>query len=387
MKMRSWRNIVVLWTWPCVECAVGQGLPPTAVHVDAVTLEQVQERRLVTGELKAARRARVATEEAGLVMEVRVTEGQTVKQGDVLAQLDRKRLEIELQQVEAEEQVAAAGLEERRAEMHWHELDLENYRDLTKGGASNRKELYDAESQVRIARAKLAAAESLIDSIRARAALLNKRIADTTIRAPVDGAVVAKNTEVGQRLDTGDVALELVATGAIDAWLDVPQQLIGAVVGKSPLITVNIDATAESIDTSDTRAVRQVDRKSRSFAVVARLENPRGWLAPGMSVTAWVPTGDKTAQLTIHKNAILRNDVGAFVYVARGTGSGSQGPNSPSNANGGSAIAMPVQVLPLFAINDRFVVKAANLAAGDLLIVEGNERLFPMAPVMPVPAN
>jgi hypothetical protein len=45
---------------------------------------------------------------------------------------------------------------------------------------------------------------------------------------------------------------------------------------------------------------------------------------------------------------------------------------------------MPVQVQEMFPIGTRTVVASAGLREGDLVIVEGNERLFPMAPVIPI---
>src|SRR5262245_37061981 len=76
--------------------AFAQGPPPATVRVDAAQKQSVQDQRLVTGELRAVQRARVAAEEPGRVTEIPVQAGQHVKKGDLLAQLDGKRLEIEL---------------------------------------------------------------------------------------------------------------------------------------------------------------------------------------------------------------------------------------------------------------------------------------------------
>jgi hypothetical protein len=91
-----------------------------------------------------------------------------------------------------------------------------------------------------------------------------------------------------------------------------------------------------------------------------------------MSVTGWVPTGQHSQELTISKNAVMRNEAGPFVYVARG------------GAPGAPASATPTPVQILFSDRDRFVVRAPAISSGDLLVVEGNERLFPMAPINPV---
>jgi multidrug efflux pump subunit AcrA (membrane-fusion protein) len=94
-------------------------------------------------------------------------------------------------------------------------------------------------------------------------------------------------------------------------------------------------------------------------------------LAVGMSVTAYVPTGESGERLTISRDAIMRGPTGAYVYVSRQTQ-----PQAPPSA-------VPADVQVLFAAGERVVVQSPMLQAGDMLVVEGNERLFPMAPIIP----
>lgn len=352
-----------------------QGPPPTAVRVDAARLEKVQEQRLVTGELRAVQRSRVATEEPGLVLAIPVEQGQAVKKGETVSRLDSKRLEIELQQAEADRQVALADAGEKQTELEWRQRDQENYKTLSAGGAGKAKELYDADMAVRVANAKLESSKRAADAIAARIDLLKKRIADTTILAPFDGVIISRIAEEGEWLAVGAAVVEMIATASVDAWLDVPQQYADAVIGKKPLVTLTIEATGARIETSNLRVIPQVDPKARTFCLVARLENPEGVLAPGMSVSAYVPTGDLAERLTISRDAIMRGPTGAFVYVARQTD-----PKAP-------AAAMPADVQVLFGAGDRMVVQSQSLDAGDMLVVEGNERLFPTAPITPQPVG
>ncbi len=355
------------WAW--------QGAPPSVVRVDPVRQESVQEQRLVTGELRAVQRSRVAGEEAGLVLEIPVEQGEAVKKGGLLARLDSNRLEIDLVQVEADRQVALADVAEKQADLDWRQRDLENYRSLSAGGAGKAKELYDAEMQVRIAQAKLESTIRNVDAIAARAQLLTKRIADTKIVAPFDGVIVSKHLEEGEWLAVGAPVVEMLSIGSVDAWIDVPQQYADAVIGKHPLVTINVDATGTRIESSELRIVPQVDPKARTFAIVARLSNAEGLLAPGMSITAYVPTGDMADRLTISRDAIMRSPTGAFVYVSRQTD-----PKAPASA-------VPADVQVLFGAGDRMVVNSPMLQPGDMLVVEGNERLYPTAAIIPQPVE
>jgi RND family efflux transporter MFP subunit len=336
-------------------------------------MESVQQHRRVTGELRAVRRSRVATREAGLVIALPVREGMRVRAGDVLAALDPGVLELDLKRAEADAEAAAGITDERNATLAWREKELDLYRKSALRGAANVKEILDAESNFAIASARARQAARLVDVAQARVALLEKRLADMTVRAPFDGVVLARGTELGEWVDNGDSLVELVSAGEIEAWLDIPQRYYTVVAEQQVQITLALDASAHTVTAERIRIIPQVDPRSRSFIVIVTLDDSDGRLTPGMSLTAWVPTEGRTDQLTISNDAILRNDVGAFVYVARSGDSG--------------VSAVPVNVQVRFPIDDRVVVDAPGLKPGDLVVVEGNERLFPGAPILPQPRD
>src|SRR5687768_3804115 len=98
--------------------ALAQGGPPAAqVRVDGVRLEPIVEMRMVTGDLRAVRRSTVASQEGGVVIEFSIEVGQLVEAGAVLARLDSRRLEIMLQQAEADLEAAEATIAERQVDL------------------------------------------------------------------------------------------------------------------------------------------------------------------------------------------------------------------------------------------------------------------------------
>jgi RND family efflux transporter MFP subunit len=353
-------------------CLAQNGPPATDVTVDPVRLEPVREHRRVTGEFRALRRSKVGAEEPGLVIEFPVREGRLVSAGDVLARLDDRRLSLELDALKADERAVESLIEERTANKDWREREAELYRQSRERGAANMKEVLDAESEASMARARVTWAERQREVLRARAELLQERLNDMTITAPFDGVVVDRHVELGEWVSEGGPIVTVVSSGNIEAWLDVPQRFYGAVTGQQVSIALRVEATDQTISVTERRVIPVVDPKARSFTVVAALENADGKLTPGMSVTAYLPTGQLTEELTVSKDAVLRNEAGAYVYVARGGGEG-----------GAPASAVPVTVRVQFPVGDRMVIASRDIKAGDLVVVEGNERLFPMMPVIP----
>ncbi|MBO6738973.1 MAG: hypothetical protein JJ916_03850, partial [Phycisphaerales bacterium] len=86
-------------------------------------------------------------------------------------------------------------------------------------------------------------------------------------------------------------------------------------------------------------------------------------LRPGMSLTAYVPTGVQGDYITVHKDAIVRTATGEVVYFSN---------------DGISAIA-PIE--RLFAVGNRVAVRSPVLQAGMTVVTSGNERMFPGQPL------
>lgn len=353
--------------------AAPQG-PPAVVHVDAVREEVVLRRQQVTGDLRAARRVEVATREKGLVLELAAQEGSVVEAGEVLARIDATQLELDLAVVEAQRAPVLATRAVRESELQIAERDVASLEALVEKRAANPKELADARDQVTAAEARLSASAAELEVLDAQAAKLRQRIADAELRAPFAGTVVQVRTEVGAWLGEGAAVAQLVSTGELEVWLEVPQQLFGALAGFAGAIEVEVGGTGRGFSVSAVEVVPDVDLRSRTFYVVADVKAALP-LAAGMSITALVPTEEERPMLTISRDAILRNEVGSYVYAVL------------PGAEGQPPSAAPMQVQVLFQSEGRAVIRAGRLQAGMQVVVEGNERLYPMAPIQPVPAG
>ncbi len=349
-----------------------QGPPPTPVRADAVQLQTVQEHRQVTGELRAVARAAVATKEEGLIIELLVSEGQSVARGEVIARLDGRNLALERNRLEAEGLVAEATVAEREAQVMLDQNDLDAVQRLAGSGASNPRELADAQAALRVSQARLRAAEQSLKVIEAQRQLLDQRLNDMVITAPFPGVVTRKLTELGEWAPKGSAIVEVVETDVYDAWLDVPQRFAEAALANPVPVDLVVEAVSRTYQQITPRVIPLVDPTARSFPVAARIRNDENLLAPGMSVIAYIPLNERAERLTVSKNAVLRNATGPYVLLVQ-----PQGDEQP-------AVAVPMPIRPLFEIAGRIVIDRGGLSAGDLIITEGNERLFPGAPVQVV---
>lgn len=349
--------------------------PPSLVRVGQVSQETLAPRRKVTAELRAPRTSSPAGLESGLVLEVLFEEGSAVRAGEPLAKLDGSRLELDLRLSEAELAATRSDVLEREAEERKSIRDLALVEESRAAGAANERELLDARSARDIAAARLERAKRDVAVAEARMALLRRRLADMTVRAPFDGVVVSQLVEPGQWLPAGGAVGSIVELDRLEAWLSLPQSIVeaqmrsgtGAAAG---LAVLEIDATGETFEIESLRIVPEVERRGRTFIAIGTFANPERRLLPGMSASAYVPSGSREPWLVVPKDAVLVRDTGTVVWALR------------PGADGGS-IAVPTPVDLAFPLGDRWAIRPGALRAGDQVVVEGNERLMPMAPVAP----
>ena len=345
---------------------------PSPVYVEPVVQKPLQQTERVTGSLRARSTSQMAALEEGVLLELKVREADAVQQGDVLARIDTRRLEASKAQMQAELAMAGATLAEREAQLTNAEADLAALEAAAKSGAISERDLRNAQTQVRTASALAEAGRQSIEALRASLDLLDIRIQDATVKAPFDATVTARHAEVGQWIRPGDPLVTLVSTGPLEAWLNVPERLIGQVNLNAASVAVHLEATGLDVPGTKPRLIPMVDERARSLPFVLDLTSPtQGALQPGMSISARLPLGAVTQRLVVPRDAIIR-----------------RGPSSLVVKVGADNLAEHVPVKVLFTTAGGFAVSEVmpgSLPAGTQVIVEGNERIFPGTPVQPMP--
>ncbi len=339
------------------------GPPPAKVVLGEARVEQVDIRRDVIGRLRAPSLSRLAAEQPGRVNEVLIDAGDPVTKDQPIVRLDTTILQLQLASLQAELAAERANLRERQARLNFAQRDLDRVTSLNQRGSATDREVDDAQTERDVAEAQAARASADISRIEADIATLQQRIDDMIIRAPFDGAVTRKLTEVGEWVGEGDVVADLVRLDKVDAYVDIPERFVDALSKPDASVTITVDPLGMSLATQDFALIPDGDELARTFPLRVRLDNPNQRMKPGMSVTASVPTGATGRMLTIPKDAVLRNDAGPFVFI---------------NDNGTGAAR---QISILFATRERFAIQRGPIDDGTAVVVVGNERMFPGQPL------
>ncbi len=373
--IKALRETPEVGTGAASEGAAPQGPPLATVLVSPVTKQLSQEKRRVTGTLRAVARAQVAAREAGAVAEVRIDEGQLVKKGEVLAVLDTSRLDAELAEAKAQLSAAESVITQREAESKRAVTDLQRKEKLYKSGAVSEREFLDAERESAVAIAGAEVAKGQLAAMTSSVELMTVRSRDLEILAPFDGRIVARHVEPGEWLAVGNPVATLVSTGRIEAWLSVPERFANTIAEDARNLDVVSEASGATSTITNLRTVADIDPITRLFSVVATIDNSDDHMVAGMAITVDLPVGKAAEHLSIPADALVVTRNEAYVFRPN-PGQASQPPT-----------AEKVSVRELFRSNGRVYVESETLRLGDMVVTEGNERLFPGTPLITAPAD
>ncbi len=332
------------------------------VGVDEVRVVAMSRTVPVIGRLIALQTGPVAARTAGPVAEVRVEVGDSLKKGDVIAVVDTRRLRAQRRQLAASVDEAEARIEQAVAEAALRRQELGRLARLRDSAAFSQSRFEDAQQQTVIAERAVDTADALRASAAARGALVEIDIAWSEIEAPYPGVVARLHTQVGAWLGVGDPVVTMINDRDLEVEVGVPSNRLESLEA-GVVVPITLDD-----GTSHDAVVRAIVPEEDSFTrtrqvrLTPRFGPTRKPLAVNQSLTAALPVGLGRDALTVHKDAIVRNQGQAFVYVAQN----------------GLAEIRPVMLGD--AIGSRFEV-LGGLAPGDAAVVRGNERLRPGQPI------
>ena len=340
---------------------------PALVSVDAVVEQRFTQTVPILGRLVAKRSSTVATRISGAIAEVLVDLGDQVEQGQPLARIDSATLELRMQHANSQLNESRTRLKTANALLALSSQDVKRLEGL-KGSAAVSQALHDdAQQQQNIAYARVSEAEAGISSSRASFEIAQLELSYASITAPFDGTITEKLTEVGNYLQPGQAVFQIISDRKLELEADVPAALLG---GLSKDVAVVVELENRSQHKAWLRAIIPEENprtRTRRVRFDTQLNDNAGILASEQSATVLVPASAARNILTVHKDGVIRQGQNNIVYVAIDDAA------EMRVIETGQAVGGRVEIL-------------GGLEPGDLVVVRGNERLFPGQPIL-VPEN
>ena len=339
-----------------------------------------------TGTVQPTTEVEVSSELSGTLASVSVDYNDTVKVGQVLAQLDTTKLTAQVDNARAQLAAAKARVTQAEASAREAAAVLTTQQELAARGVATRKDMVGfeasdqrAQAAVEIARADLTLAEANLD-------LVSADLGKADIRSPINGVVLDRTAEAGQIVAASFEAPVLFKLAEdlerMQLLVDIDEADIGKVkIGDVADFTVEAyPGRSFPAKITQVRFAPETTNDVVTYKAVLSVANPDGLLRPGMTATA-VITVDKVAGAFLVPNAALRY-APPMVAEKEGPSGGLIGLILPSRSGGdatlgsgksiwllkaGAPAEMPVQ---LGASDGRVTVVTGDLTVGDQVILD-----------------
>lgn len=221
--------------------------PPAVKIAAATTVYPSQGEAILTasGYVVAQRQAAVASKATGRLEYLGVEEGDEVKKGQIIAQLEHDDVDAALAQALANLAMAEASLKENEAELQDATLHYERQKNLLAEHVISQSEYDLAEARYKRAVAAVTSAKAQIELAKAGVKAAEVQVENTNIRAPFDGTVLTKNADVGEMV--APFAASANSRGTVVTIADMNSLEVEADVSESNIQRVRIGQSCEII--------------------------------------------------------------------------------------------------------------------------------------------
>lgn len=343
------------WAWHGAvrqaEAAAPRAVPALPVRTAPVVRRALDERVDALGTVTALQSVSLHTRVDGQLASVSFRDGQPVRAGQVLAQIDPRPFDVVVQQAQAQ-------LERDQAQLANARADLARYEDLVAKDAAPRQQLDTQRALVQTDAAVVHADEAALAS-----AKLNQSF--TRITAPMTGVIGLRQVDPGNLVHAADTTplAVLAQTQPIKVVFSIPQDRLPAVLaqlhggtalpvsafdrdGRSPLAQGTLNAVDNQIDTT-----------TGTVKLVALFDNADAKLFPNQFVNVSLRVQQRADQLTVPSAAVQRSTQGTSVFVV--------------DADGRAAL----RKVTLGGAERDQVALASGVQEGEQVVIDGADRL------------
>jgi HlyD family secretion protein len=345
-----------------------------------VAVQDVVSKVTANGKIQAENRVEMSALVMGQIVNLAVREGDRVKKGDFLLQIDRNRAAAEEAGSSAALKASLADRDAAQTAMEQTQLDFERARQNYEAHIASEADFQKARSTYESARSALEAAQNHVDQTRAGLSANRDTLSKTTVRAPLDGVITTLRVKAGEvtvigtmnnpgtqlltisdmssvqavlmvdETDTPSVQLGQKALVQIDAYPG--QTFEGHVVevGNSPIL--KDDADLQGLTTTS---------DAINFKVRVKIDDPPATIRPGFSVTADILTGRKDKVTAVPLAAVVVRDSPTGERTDAGKLKTEEGVYA---LRAGKAVFVPIET----GISGDLVVEAMGVKAGEEIV-------------------
>lgn len=371
--------VCIAATAPALAQAPGGGSKaPPAVVVTSIQSEEVAASAQFLGRIQAIQQVDVVARVEGFLNEVAFKEGDFVKKGELLYQIEQNQYQAQLASAQAQLATAKAQKSGAEASLKNAQVNLDRQQTLLEKQTVSQSVVDQAQAERDEAAANVQSGQASIESANAAIQTAQINLGYTTIASPIDGRIGATNVTQGNLVNTqsGTLAtvvqldpIRMVFSIPETYWIEFAQEkglTAASAEGKSFVPSITLP-NGKSYDKAGELAFvsNQVDQTTGTVAVYANFPNPDGALLPGGYVTAILRKAEQQKLPIVPLSAVQQDRQGRYVFVL-----------DTSNKVQERRIETSIQVQDGWAVT-------SGLQDGDTVVVQGVQKIQPGMEVTP----
>jgi len=293
------------------------GLP---VQVAPAERQDIQAKVSANGKIQAVKKVDITANAIGQVTRMQVQEGDAVRTGDLLLEIDPIRSRAAAQSLEAAYRAASHDLESAEAKLAQARQDFSRAEANRKVGIISQSDFEQSRTARDVAESAAKGARQMVDKARADLAGAADTLNKTRILSPMDGVVTARHIELGETAviglqnQPGTVLLTISDMSGVEAEMEVDEASIPAVKLGQPA-QVRIDAYPNQAfegvvtEVGGSPIVQTNSNEAIKFKVKVKLRQPPLSIKPGLSTQADIFTGSRSQALAVPIQALVVKDL------------------------------------------------------------------------------
>jgi len=301
---------------------------PTPVRTVAATRGSVDASVDATANLRALRNITILSRSEGVVQRVAAEEGDFVRSGQILCQLDDRELQVDLElarqrlaQTRVQLESAQIVREKMQTQVVAKKTDLKRNEDaLAEGLVSDtdvalvRNQLAELSHDERSQEASVRENQFRVEELQAEIEKVELRIAHAKVTAPFTGTIVKRSIDLGQSVRASDELFDLAAFSPLYADVFLSEAESRA-VKPGQVASISLDISQAAVAGRIVRISPVVDDETGTVKVTAEIQSPTAQFRPGAFVRVNIKTDTVLDAVLIPKSAVIERDGETFVFV------------------------------------------------------------------------
>jgi HlyD family secretion protein len=288
----------------------------TEVEVQAAEIRTVSSRVKATGEITPEKKVQISAKVVGEIINLPVVEGQEVRSGQLLLEIERDLYEAARNQARAALRQAEVSVRRQEVQLADAERNMRRTKELIADGLVSQEALDGAQLQLDTAAVDIEAQQHSVEQYRSALQRTEDDLARTTIRSPMDGVIIQLNAEQGETVVPGStnlpgsVIMTVADMSVLLAEVEVSEvDVVHVVVGQEA--EIKVDALGTDPQKGRVVEIATSGRKDPAqgtirFAVKVAIDDPDPSLRPAMTAKVDILTATSEDAVTVPVQAVVK---------------------------------------------------------------------------------